>query len=319
VESVPAHASANAPPAPGAARAQSLRPLAISAAAGAALAGGTAAAKAEHRLGASLALSATGDAVFMSAPGIGLLPAHIVVRRRDLQRVLHALRAGGDAAAGGTVPLQLDVRGVRLFRPALEPHPAQMRSDCAQANIAAAGQWLRARAQPLGLGPTAAAMLAPGGRWLQCLAALHAGADAPDPAWRALVGRGAGTTPAGDDILVGALAYAWATQGPNAAAVAALRRREAEFAALTTAVGATYLRAAVRGEFGSHLLAWVRALPRAAPQRSLALARRVAGHGASSGYDTLAGFVAAAAAASAPLHAAARGGGASPKAMAGRA
>jgi hypothetical protein len=175
-----------------------------------------------------------------------------------------------------------------------------MRSNRARNNIAAAGQWLRAHPAPLGLGAPAAELLVPGGRWLERLAALQGDTPPTESVLRALVGRGAGTTPAGDDVLVGALAYAWTTQGENAPLVAAMRLLRAELPALTTAVGGTYLRAAMRGEFGSHLVAWVRALPRLTPQRSLALAYRLADHGASSGYDTLTGFIAAAEAAEAP-------------------
>lgn len=274
-----------------------IRPLAVSAAARAALLGGDAVVRAQHRLGASLALPGADDTVFMSRPGIGLFPAHIVIRARDLERVLNALETEGCEAtdSGGAWSLRLDIRDVRIFHLRLAPKPAEMRSNRARNNIAAAGQWLRAHPAPLGLGAPAAELLVPGGRWLERLAALQGDTPPTESVLRALVGCGAGTTPAGDDVLVGALAYAWATQGENAPLVAAMRLLRAELPALTTAVGGTYLRAAMRGEFGSHLVAWVRALPRVTPQRSLALARRVAAHGASSGYDTLAGFVAAAA------------------------
>jgi hypothetical protein len=126
---------------------------------------------------------------------------------------------------------------------------------------------------------------------------MQRGRRSAERALRTLVGCGAGTTPAGDDFALGALAYAWVSQGPEASVIAAMRSLEAELPGLTTATGATCLRAAARGEFGSHLVVWVRALPRVSPSRALALALRVAGHGATSGYDTLAGFVAAAVAA----------------------
>lgn len=186
-----------------------------------------------------------------------------------------------------------------MFRPRLAPNPADMHSDRARANVAAAGQWLRSRPMALGLGATAADLLAPAGRWRNLLAALQRGTSPAEPALRALIGRGAGSTPAGDDLAIGALAYGWATQGREAPLVAAVRALDAELSALTTALGATYLRAAARGEFGSHLVAWVRTLWRASPLRAQALAMRVAQHGATSGFDTLTGFVAAAEAADA--------------------
>jgi len=232
----------------------------------------------------------------MSAPGSGLLPAHVVVRTRDLERVLAALenRQYAAAEAGDEWALHLDVAGVRTFRPRLTANAADLRSAAARAGIAAVAGWLRASPLPLGLGATAAELLAPDGRWRTALAGLQQDARAAEPMLRALVGLGAGSTPAGDDFVIGALAHAWVTRGGKAPLIAAMRLLGAELPALTTAVGATYLRAAARGEFGSHLIAWVLALPRVSPPRALALARRVAGHGATSGRDTVAGFVAAA-------------------------
>jgi hypothetical protein len=281
--------------APQSASALSIRPLAISASVCDALKNGEAIVVAGHRLGASIALPGSDAAVFMSGPGIGLLPAHIVVRARDLDRVLKAVDASrfGAARSGHDLSLHIDSADVRIFRPRLAPNPAPMRSNCARANVGAAAQWLRAHPAPLGLGATAAQLLAPDGHWLKCIAGLQGDMRTAARALHALVGRGTGTTPAGDDLVVGALAYAWATLGQDAPVVAAMGLLDAELPALTTAVGTSYLRAAARGEFGSHLIAWVRALPRVTPQRALALAGRVARHGATSGYDTLLGFVAA--------------------------
>jgi hypothetical protein len=273
-----------------------IRPLAISAAVAAALACGKATVKAGHRHGASLALSGTDDAVFMSAPGMGLLPAHIIVRTRDLGRVFDAMDSTHAVAAdpGDELVLHLDAGGVRTFRPRLAANAADLRSVRARAGIAAVADWLRASPLPLGLGATAAELLAPDGYWRNALAWLQPDACSAEPCLRNLVGRGAGTTPAGDDFAIGALAYAWAAQGREAPLIAAMRFLGPELPGLTSAVGATYLRAAARGEFSSHLVTWVQALPRVSPARALTLARRVAGHGATSGCDTLAGFVAAA-------------------------
>ncbi len=270
----------------------SIRPLAISALARAALAHGTARILAAHNRGISLAATGCDDVLFMSAPGSGLLPLHLVVRARDLGRAIGVLDSGGGPAPAPQ--LCIDAAGVRLFHTRLPQDAAGMASRRARDNIAAAARWLRAHPLPLGLGATAAELLARGGRWRGALAQAGHRADAADPGLRALIGRGAGTTPAGDDLVLGALAYAWSTQGEQAAIVAAMRALEGELAALTTAAGASYLRAATRGEFGSHLIAWVRTLPHAGAGRSLALAQRIAAQGATSGYDTLSGFVAAA-------------------------
>ena len=284
-----------------AARALRIRPLAVSAAVCDALARGAAIVRAVHRYGVSLALPGTNDTVFLSTPGRGLLPAHIVVCARDLDRVLDATESIGAAAAnpGDELSLYFDVQGVRVFRPRLAPRAAEMASSRARANVAAAAQWLRAYPASLGLGATAAQLLAPAGRWRNDLLAFQHDQRQAESVFRALVGRGAGSTPAGDDFLIGVLAYAWVTRGREAPAVETLRALAAELPALTTSVGASYLRAAARGEFGSHLIAWVRGLPHVSSQRGLELARRAAAHGATSGYDTLLGFVAAAEAADA--------------------
>jgi hypothetical protein len=237
----------------------------------------------------------------MSAPGRGLVPAHIVVRARDLERLFDAMEDKQVTAGESDVELALhvDVRGVRTFRPRLAANAADMRSAGARAGIAVVAQWLRAHTVPLGLGATAAEVLAPDGCWRNSLAELRHDMRSAESVLRTLIGSGAGSTPAGDDFAIGALAYAWVAHGPMAPVIAATRLLGTELNALTTAVGATYLRAAARGEFGSRLVAWVLALPRVSPSRALALARRVADHGATSGYDTLTGFVAAAEAAEA--------------------
>ncbi len=268
-----------------------MRPLAVSAAARAALASGDAVVVAAHRHGASVAVPGVDDALFVSAPGAGLLPAHVVVRADDLARLLEAARPGA--------VLRFDIGRARTFRPAVRPQPGGLLAGPGRANVAAVARLLRALPEPLGLGERAAVILAPEGAWCQRVAALQRGASAARPALRHLVGRGAGSTPAGDDFLVGALAHAWLARGADAPLVAAMDGFRGELAARTTTTSATYLRAAARGEFGSHLVAWVRALPRASEARVLALAGRVADHGATSGLDTLVGFVAAAEAAGA--------------------
>lgn len=277
-------------------RSLAIRPLAISAAVRDALAFGDPIVRAEHSHGVSLGMRRSEDAIFMSTPGIGLLPAHIVVRARDLERVLDAID-DSDASAfdsGDALTLRLDVEGVRAFRPMLTPRPQSIESAHARANIAAVARWLRASALPLGLGATASELLAPRGRWRKLLVDLHCDSASAARTLRALVGLGAGTTPAGDDFATGVIAHAWATEGWNAPVIAAMRSLEAELPRLTTDAGATYIRAAARGEFGSHLIEWVRALPRVSASRALTLALRVAGHGATSGCDTLVGFIAAA-------------------------
>ena len=267
-----------------------LRPLAISAGLRDALARSAPLVLAAHRLGVSLALAGCEDAVFMSTPGSGLLPAHIVVRARDLARV----REAAENEAGSMLSLRVDTQGVRTFHARLPANIPDMVATRAQTNIAALAVTLRARPVQLGLGRTAAEILAASEHWRDFVYPPGGDARAIESKLRGLIGRGGGTTPAGDDFLVGMLACIWSTQGRHAALLRSTRAVAPELETLTTTTGATYLRAATRGEFGSHLIVWVRALPQATRARALALAQRVANHGATSGYDTLAGFVAAA-------------------------
>jgi len=155
-------------------------------------------------------------------------------------------------------------------------------------------QWLRASPAPLGFGLPASALLAQGGMIQRWVAALRENSPAGEQALLALVGRGAGSTPAGDDFLIGMLAHAWASIGEQVPLVALLRALGDRLPLLTTSVSVSYLRAATRGEFGSHLAVLVRGLAHVPSARALDLAARVAGHGVTSGLDTLAGFIAAA-------------------------
>jgi hypothetical protein len=267
-----------------------VRPLAISAGARDLLARGTPQLRTAHRQGASLSVAGSDEDVFLSPPGRGLLPLHVVVRQRDLFRIFDAAQAEEDRS----VPLRIDLAAVRTFHSRLAPDPAAMRSDRALSNLAALALWLRANSAPLGLGLPAGKLLAQGGTVHHWVAALRENSLAGEQALLALIGRGAGSTPAGDDFLIGMLAQAWASVGENAPLVVLLRALSDRLPLLTTSASVSYLRAATRGEFGSHVTVLVRSLERVPRARTLALAGRVAGHGVSSGLDTLAGFIAAA-------------------------
>lgn len=119
--------------------------------------------------------------------------------------------------------------------------------------VRAEGSWAPPRAQGLLTGPVRADRCAelahaagPGGPEL---AGLRAALRADDPerivgAGRALVGRGPGLTPSGDDVLCGALLARHAMGRPTGALAAAVRDAEAR----TPLVSAALLRHAVRGE-----------------------------------------------------------------------
>lgn len=109
---------------------------------------------------------------------------------------------------------------------------------------------------------------------------------------RGLAGLGAGRTPAGDDILVGALYALW-MWAPSETATALASTVAAAAAPLTTTHSAQWLRAAARGEairVWADLLVAVAAGDRDAVAVPLT---RVAATGHSSGLASLAGFVAA--------------------------
>ena len=107
-----------------------------------------------------------------------------------------------------------------------------------------------------------------------------------------LAGLGGGLTPAGDDFLTGAMLWAWLAHpepGPLCRAMsgAALPR--------TTTLSAAFLRAAARGECSAPWHALLAALGMGPHQgmeaRIAAAVRKILSHGATSGADTLAGFM----------------------------
>lgn len=106
---------------------------------------------------------------------------------------------------------------------------------------------------------------------------------------RTLVGAGPGTTPSGDDVIVGVLA-GLRTRGERHAALA-LGRLVLPLLATTTAASGHYLLAAVEGRFGEHVHELVSSLAEARPPAAtIAQASR---WGATSGIDLLFGLAAA--------------------------
>lgn len=103
-----------------------------------------------------------------------------------------------------------------------------------------------------------------------------------------LLGLGDGLTPSGDDCLVGALAVLHAIGHPALVRpptpAAAIARAAAE---RTTAVGREFVVHALAGRFSEPMLTLLRAR---APLEAAEAARRLAGLGATSGMDTLAGL-----------------------------
>lgn len=121
--------------------------------------------------------------------------------------------------------------------------------------------------------------------------------DASDLVWShltSLVGAGPGSTPTGDDVIVGVLAALDAASGTNlvtARARAARQRIEIPLRALlgaTTTASRHDLDAAIRGEVAEHVHAAVRALQD--PTLGPAVAAAARGRGATSGIDVLSGL-----------------------------
>ena len=96
------------------------------------------------------------------------------------------------------------------------------------------------------------------------------------------VGRGPGLTPYGDDVLAGWLVARWAAGSPNTEVVDAVRRLRTR----TTALSATLLDCAARGETLPELSAWLRALGTSGERAAEAALLAV---GATSGAGLLAG------------------------------
>ena len=103
-----------------------------------------------------------------------------------------------------------------------------------------------------------------------------------------LAGLGSGLTPAGDDFLTGVMLWAWLahpTPGP-------LCRTLVKVAApRTTTLSAAFLRAAGRGECGAAWHALLAALSAGTDTEIAAATREVLAHGATSGADSLTGFL----------------------------
>ena len=219
-----------------------------------------------------------GSLLALHGPGPLLAPFAAAV---DDIALLRAFRPGVEVIAG--------TRGLRASGLTLSWEGA-VRVECSVAGARA----LRARAivvPPIGRGAHAPGLDSIPGRAAR--AALAAGIEARDAARLiagacALLGLGEGLTPAGDDCLVGALAVLHAVDagalprgpGPAAAIADAAATR-------TTAIGREFVLHALAGRFSEPVLAVVRAR---SLRESARAAERLAGLGATSGADTLAGM-----------------------------
>ena len=242
-----------------------------------------------------------GAVVALVTPQIGDGPLNIVVDGStglfaDLQSDAPVTLEGERLWVGG---LRVDLRGATVW----EPRPDWERLRTRRATIAASLPLLRdlclRRASAsvfLGLlgapspsGGLDGAILSTAKRaiealregWAGDLARLQEGAAG-------LAGLGGGLTPAGDDFLAGAMLWSWLAH-PDPGRFCQILVEAA--APRTTTLSAAFLRAAARGECSA---AWHRlllALSKGAEEEIRAAVRGVLAHGASSGADSLTGFL----------------------------
>lgn len=198
--------------------------------------------------------------------------------------VLWDVAAGDVVEVGdGAVHLPgLRVRAVRSWRPS--------RVRVAAADAAAAHAAPPGTVPPTGdaVRRLLAAAAGPSAWLLAPVRAAVASADPVNPV-RALVGRGGGLTPAGDDALAGALLLLVATRSPSMAGVAAAVRQRRT---ATTAVSAALLEAATTGHAAPQVVALVDAVVAGGPIEVAHALPAVVAIGHTSGRDLVAGLAA---------------------------
>lgn len=109
---------------------------------------------------------------------------------------------------------------------------------------------------------------------------------------RYLIGRGAGLTPSGDDILTGFLLGVWTCGHSHTTFRETFNRLIAEEGSmLTTQISLEYLYYAGQGQFGSHLHDLAQALFTGTAVQVRAATKKVLDVGSTSGLDTLIGLI----------------------------
>ncbi len=215
----------------------------------------------------------------------GLMPGGITIERQgefaDIRRALACAHAGDTVSLSGwadnprvfsPVDLTLTIRVIdplviRATGNSLANLRTNDRRDATESiDVVAGAQQIRRRAPEL------------------ISAALH-GVALRQPLL-SLVGAGPGTTPTGDDVIVGVLA-AFDITG-RARAARRLRTAVAPLLPRTTSVSRHYLAAAIDGRFGEHVHDLVAALEKSASTKSTI--ERALRWGATSGIDLLTGI-----------------------------
>lgn len=228
----------------------------------------------------------SGGSIFISTAKRGILPSHIILKQHDLLALADycvvgdrvVFQAAMNAAFFQTVPISLSGRQLSLsIKPGKKCEHVSHLADCIIGFL---------NHRQGGLALPIAAMLEkdwPG------RSAFMQGEAFSEEAVLWLLGRGQGSTPAGDDMLLGALATGMQC-GWGTGLYDALKMLKPRFPERTTFTSALYLDYALQGIFSSHILSFVRALSCGGDLPSLHIRmNRLLSHGASSGCDTLMG------------------------------
>ncbi|AQS41730.1 MAG: Hypothetical protein BHV28_10370 [Candidatus Tokpelaia hoelldobleri] len=227
-----------------------------------------------------------GRPIFISPPGEGLLPEHIILSKQDFMRLVTECRAGDLVSITRR-------RCFQLKMPRFQADPATLQEGLRvlQADIASQGL--------TGLHVTCGDILRPEWEWsdvFNCSREWAASAQTGTSrqiVLRRLIGRGSGSTPAGDDMLVGALAFlqAWKDAPCEQTFFPALCALERDLLQLTTQTSEVYLHWALKGVFSSDIIRLMTALMTGDKARIKRACGRLLNHGDTSGLDTLTGVV----------------------------
>lgn len=210
----------------------------------------------------------------VAGPGFGLAPGGIQLTDADFARFAAAVPEGGrvDLSTwdpGAVIAADLSIRRSPIAPSALAVHREALRRT------------------PGAPGPMDPAPIRELGDELAATALEHGDLALP---LAGLIGAGPGSTPTGDDVVVGVLAGLRAGGAPDAAF--AIGDAVLPMVGRTTTASAHYLRAAAAGRFADRVRDLVAGL--ATAERAARESARAARWGATSGFDLLAGVVAAA-------------------------
>ncbi|MEN3929928.1 DUF2877 domain-containing protein [Microvirga sp. W0021] len=227
-----------------------------------------------------------GRPIFVSCPGEGLLPEHVVVTKKDCEAILAHGRPGDT------------VFFTKRHRFRMEMPSLSASAQTIDESLKLLEQFVPSNGMT-GLNIPCGEVLDDAWEWSEVF---RCDWDKL-PSWETeerrsvllqrLIGRGHGSTPAGDDMLVGAMAYI----AVNEKALAhktffnTIRALESKFPVLTTSTSEVYLHWALHRVFSSDIIRLMEGImsgDRRKIERNIDALLR---HGATSGLDTLVGII----------------------------